>query len=434
MRQMVRRFSWLSFILASQILILPLAQAGHNVAVLELQDGQVKAETVEKVTDTLRDQLALEANFSVVPKASLENFFASHPDLYSGKSAINPLGRYIEQAQEFYKNVDFKSGIAVLENVIATYRGANPVMSDRFQLVDVYLMLGNLQMGDKKPKEADASFREAVRLDPEREITEEFYPPRVVAQFSQSKAEALKKAKTGRLEIFSSPDKADVYINGVAKGTTPLKLENFTSGEHFVLVEGRGSKPLARKITVKDNYTRERFELAQAGSERAQPLHGVAIKDLNDVGEQVRLASAVGSQLHVDKLVWVSVQEIGYNHKITARMIDLKYQASHKQKSVEVLDLPKDTRPAAQVIAKDLSAMADLDLAKDPKKFADSEVLVIGKKKHKSIWKSPWLWGGIGALVAGGAAGAFLIGRGGDDKPADTSASVSLTGPGSARP
>ncbi|HCU23625.1 MAG TPA: hypothetical protein DF383_01310, partial [Deltaproteobacteria bacterium] len=127
----------------------------------------------------------------------------------------------------------------------------------------------------------------------------------------------------------------------------------------------------------------------------------------------------------IDKVVLVSMQEIGYNHKITARMIDMKYHASYKPKSVEVLDLPRDTRPAAGVIAKDLSAMAEVDLGQNSKKYADSEVIVIGKKKKKSLLKSPILWGALGALVVGGATGAVVLSRGGGDNGNTTTVSVS---------
>src|SRR5690606_38803849 len=95
---------------------------------------------------------------------------------------------------------------------------------------------------------------------------------------------------------------------------------------------------------------------------------------------------------------------------------------------VEVLDLPKDTRSASNHIAKDLNEAARVDLAKDPKKYADSDVIVIGTKKKKSFWKSPWLWGLVGVAVAGGATGALLLGKGGGGGASDNGATVSISG------
>ncbi|HKX12409.1 MAG TPA: hypothetical protein VJP40_04590, partial [bacterium] len=142
----------------------------------------------------------------------------------------------------------------------------------------------------------------------------------------------------------------------------------------------------------------------------------------------------LGKQAGVDKVVLVSLEEIGWNNKISARMIDTSYRASHKLQSVEVLDLPKDTRPASQVIARQLAEASRLDLAKDPKKYADSDVIVIGSKKKRAWYKSPWLWGAVGVAVAGGATGALLLGKGGGGSAGDGSTSVNLSGPSGRTP
>jgi hypothetical protein len=127
-------------------------------------------------------------------------------------------------------------------------------------------------------------------------------------------------------------------------------------------------------------------------------------------------------------VVLVSLQEVGYNHKITGRMIDMKYYASHKPKSVEVLDLPQDTRGAAHAIAEYMSTQADVDLGKDPKKYADSDVLVLGTKKKKSFWKGPLPWTLIGIAVAGGATAGIMLGTRGPGGDNPNSTTVSVTG------
>ncbi len=188
-----------------------------------------------------------------------------------------------------------------------------------------------------------------------------------------------------------------------------------------------GFKAKALKINVKPENNHEKISLEKS-SDPTSNRHGLTVTQLKDVDEQVRLGGAVGKALQLDKVVLVSVEEIGWNSKISARMIDVPYQASHKVQSVEVLDLPKDTRSATHLIAKNLDEAASLDLAKDPKKYADSEVLVIGTKKKKSFWKSPWLWGALGVAVAGGATGAILLGKGGGQGAVDNNATVSLSG------
>lgn len=406
---------------------LPRASTGGKprVAVIELTQPDSDPKQVEKITDTVRDQLSDSDAFAVISKDATRSFFASNPNVLQRIDVANPLNRYLDQAKEFYKNSDFKDAIGVLSNTIDTYRAAQPPLTENFLLVDAYVYLGNVYMGNTEEKDAKNVFKEAVRLDPDKEITEEKYPPKTVGKFIQSKQEYLSKARTTQLDIFSNPKGAEIIVNGVSKGEAPVKLDRFTMGEHFIIAQKAGFKPVAQKIVLKDNYTRVKLEM-EKDEQKVTQGEGLTVNDLSNVDEQVEMASKVGNLIGADKVVLVSMQEIGYNHKITARMIDMKYHASYKPKSVEVLDLPSDTRPAAGVIAKDLTAMAEVDLGQNSKKYADSEVIVIGKKKKKSLLKSPILWGVIGAVVVGGATSAIMLGRGGgDDGGNNTTVSVS---------
>ncbi len=394
--------------------------------VLELNTPESDPKVVEKVADTLRDELLQQAGILVLDKAETSSFFRDHPDILQRIDTQNPLNRYIDQAEQLYLSMDLKDAIGVLSNTIETYRSAHPPLTENFLLVDAYLFLGNIYLGDKKISEAKNIFKEAVLLDPDRELTTEDYSPDTIAYFVQSKEEFLSKAKTSKVDIFSAPKDTEIYLNGVKKGLTPVQLERLPQGEHFVLAQKPGYKPVAQKINVKDNYTRVKLELEKDIQEGNQ-IQGLWIKDLHGVEAQVQMAGKVGSSMKVDKVILVSVEEIGYNHKISARMIDMKYYASYKPAFVEVLDLPQDTRPATAVIAKDLTHMAQADMGSNPKKYADSEVIVIGKKKKKSFWKSPLLWSLVGVLAAGGAATGIMVGRSGNSED-DSSTTISVGG------
>lgn len=399
-------------------------KAPLKTVVLEIHDGHSNSKDLSRVTDTLRDQLASEARFQVLSKESTEAFFLANPNLMQRIDLTHPLNRYLEEAKQFYADYQLKEAIGLLSNTIDQYRAANPPMTQQFYLVDAYIQLGDIYSGAKKKKDAYHSFKEAVRLDPNRELTRKDYAPNTIRDFIAAKEEYLSKAKVSQLDIFSSPKKAEVYVNGVPYGQTPLKLDRFTHGEHFILVQKDGFRPGTQKIKIDTNYQRVKLNLEKDEQATAN-FPGLMVEDLRNVEEQVRMAGKVGNLLKVDKVVLVSVKEVGYNHKVTARMIDMKYYASHKPKSVEVLDLPKDIRPASQVISQDLVAMADLDLSKNPKKYADSDVMVVGTKKKKSFLKSPILWGLLSVAVAGGATAGILLGtRGGGGDSNSTTVTV----------
>lgn len=406
---------------------MPTQEGQLKAVLLELSDGRTDPKTLSKVSTILRDQLASEEKFSVLSQESTEAFFRANPNLMQRIDLSHPLNRYLDEARQFYAEYQLKEAIGVLSNTIDSYRAANPPMNQQFYLVDAYIQLGDIYAGANKKRDARNTFKEAVRLNPEREITRKEYAPKTLAHFEAAKEEYLSKAKVIKLDVFSNPKKADVYVNGVHQGQTPIRLDRFTSGEHFVLAKKAGYRPMAKKIKIDSNYQRVKLNLEKDESTK-QNFPGIMVEDMRNVDEQVRMAAKVGNLLNVDKVVLVSVQEVGYNHKVSARMIDMKYHASHKPKSVEVLDLPKDTRAATQVISQDLVAMADIDLSKNPKKYADSEVIVIGTKKKKSFLKSPILWGLLSVAVAGGATAGILLGtRGGGGGNDSTTVGVSGT-------
>lgn len=424
----LHHFSFLNYFLIFSVLLIPFPAGAlgasepsapkeiPSLAVFELYDGRVKDEDVEKVTDLLREALIRGGKYQVISKVEMESFLNSHPDLLYRIDPANPLNRYLDQAKEFYKTFSFKEAIGVLENTIETYRFTPAVQSQHFLLTEAYLMLGNIQLGAGHQKKAVEAFREAVRLDPEKQITEMQYPPKTVHLFQATREEFLRKARSAVLEIQSSPSKSDVYLNGTHKGQTPLKIERLTLGEHYLLVKREGYQAEAKKIVLKSQGFQEKFFLKK-NPQNALSATGLKVSQLSNVTQQVQLGTALGHAMGVDKIVLVSVEEIGWNHKITSRMIDLKYGAAHKHKSVEVLNLQKDSPSATQILALDLEGMADIDLAKNPKKYAESEVVIIGKKRKRSFVKSPILWSVVGALVAGGAASALLLsgGSGGDN-------------------
>ncbi len=383
-----------------------------TIAVIELSDGKTKSDSISKVADTVRDEFALNEKFQVLTKQATQDFFKNNSaQLQQGKSAPQ-LNRYLDEAKEFYKNFEFKDATKVLESTIATYRQSKTPPNEPFALTDAYLTLGNVSLGANNEKKATEAFQEAVRLDPDRQITEAEYPPRTVKLYTEVKQAMLKKSQFGALEISSSPSKADVYVNGVLKGQTPLKLARYTAGEHFIQVKEDKYNPVTLKVRLDAKGVREKVDLDKSSSQNAATTTGIILPNLGNVPEQVRLASIAGKSLSVDKVILVNVQEVGWNNRISARMVDIKYQASHKPKVVDVLDLPKDTRSAANVIVQDAVQIAGYDLAKNPKKYADSEVVVIGEKKKRSMLKSPLLWSLIGVVVAGGAASALLLGGG----------------------
>src|SRR5215831_15981605 len=146
MQPATHRCSFLIYVLIPQIILFPLLGRAADiaqepgstgpiptslkVAVVALNDGKVKPDLVEKVVDTLRDELSHREGFDVLSKEATQHFFESSPDLRAAEVHSNGLNRYLEQAKEYYKSFNFKEAVSLLENTIDGYRNSGTALAD----------------------------------------------------------------------------------------------------------------------------------------------------------------------------------------------------------------------------------------------------------------------------------------------------------------
>ncbi len=57
-------------------------------------------------------------------------------------------------------------------------------------------------------------------------------------------------AELGKVEVTSQPEGADVYLDGVPKGQTPVTIDGLSRGKHVVRVVKDGHKPWAKVVTA----------------------------------------------------------------------------------------------------------------------------------------------------------------------------------------
>ncbi|MCC6806031.1 MAG: PEGA domain-containing protein [Deltaproteobacteria bacterium] len=122
-----------------------------------------------------------------------------------------------------------------------------------------------------KLERATSAFELALRLAPKLEPDPNLYNPDVVAAFKRSKAE-LQKRPAGSVTIVSEPAGAEVVIDGVRQGRTPLSLSDVTVGEHWLVVRARGYAPFVSRLTVQRQGTARSDVFLKPLDEDAAPL------------------------------------------------------------------------------------------------------------------------------------------------------------------
>jgi hypothetical protein len=123
----------------------------------------------------------------------------------------------------------------------------------------------------------------------------------------------------GALKIFTRPPGATVYLDGVSRGKSPLKLSNVPAGEHVVRVQNRGylAKETAVMINLDEtaNFSAD-LEPAAYITVRSTPSTAVIMVNGRNAGD-----SAIESYEVPAGETTVQVEAPGYDPYVTTRNI-----------------------------------------------------------------------------------------------------------------
>jgi hypothetical protein len=165
----------------------------------------------------------------------------SKSDASAGEKAYN-------EGREHYQSMLFEEAIAPLTQARKTFESANRTRSDWPTYYATLLYLSRTLEGLGRVEEADQILDAVGRMQPAIDDVLQEFPPdfrtRVVQRIRHV------PARTGAVRVESVPQSATVFVNGRARGRTPLVIEHLPGGAHFVTLEMKGFAPLHRQVEI----------------------------------------------------------------------------------------------------------------------------------------------------------------------------------------
>ncbi|WP_044889959.1 PEGA domain-containing protein [Myxococcus hansupus] len=209
--------------------------------------------------------------------------------------SFEDLQRQLEAAQDqFYEGRNARTLQAVDEALQQITR--LPVGDARWKLyVDAQLLHGLNYRAMGKAKESDAAFRNVLRLQPKHELDADYFAPSVRQNFDKLRRE-LDQTRKVKLSVKSTLPTADVYLDGLKLGQTPLALDAVPGTYHLTLVKG-DTTSFPRNVQVQGTETPLLVDVAYEGSVSASPFPCLAATDGNDertLSHAVRLGGTLG--------------------------------------------------------------------------------------------------------------------------------------------
>lgn len=174
----------------------------------------------------------------------------------SAAFAAPSLGKTLERAQTDYSRLEFDTAKKSLQKKLDDLNRNGMTHEDTLSLVSATILLGELHYVSGDFDRAKKAFEEVVRLAPETTLSEKKHAPQVRRLFDETKQGVLaNNKKLGQLKVTSNPGKAEVYLNGVLKGKTPVQIKGVLPGPQTVSLTEEGRVTLVQRVDLQAGET-----------------------------------------------------------------------------------------------------------------------------------------------------------------------------------
>jgi hypothetical protein len=354
----------------------------------------------------VRSELAKVDAFHVIDPEIVEQVMDYYGAGETKASTKFPEAReFLSRSQEHYFRMNYEEARAEARRAIELIESDPASINDKGQLLLDALMTQALisrAMGDDET--LHRSLERAVMLNPSHDLDSSSYPPTIVYLYNE-KREQMKMNGTGTIEVNTSPQVAEVFINGIGCGVTPLTLDDLPVGLYAIMIKTNKYQSVMKTIDLAPNdLEKMSVELKWDGNENTY------------VGDEIEHAIRVAELLQADRSVILYANEEGNGDAVArARVADRHYRAAFRP-----IIARYDETNEEEVLTQFNDQIKEFllhDLSDDPASFLDpdgvADPILLGKQKKRKIYTHPIFWGAVGTAVAGAVVGGILAASGG---------------------
>lgn len=350
----------------------------------------------------LREALPHIVPMHIISPKIVENVLSYYKDVNGDYSSEKRMAvENLAQAKKHYFGFQYEVALAEVKRAIEIL-DAGRISENGAMLQDALLTQCLIAKAAGEKGLARKSLSRVITLNPYYQIDRLSYPPSIVELYQESRRQSQNQ-ETGSLRVESNPRAAEVYINGIVQGVTPLNLSKLPVGAYTMLMKTNKYEPIEKIVIIskdKEVIIKEKLKWLDRQKSKKQKISDQA---KSQIKEGIRIANL----LKADKAILVNCEETSGKKMFFARMVDRKYRAAYKPLVVEYESSEERTQAIAEA-AQVLAMQAKADILSNPQKYLDQEGLgdpVLLTKRKKELHKKPLFWGAIGTVAAGALAG-----------------------------
>ncbi len=307
----------------------------------------------------------------------------------------------LAEAEKLYNDLDTKNAAQLADASVKAFRLTDLTQTwtgfVRARVLKIACLVAN---GQEKP--ARAELERLLAFAPDAELPRAQFPPDLLA-FARRTRQAA-QARGARLEVLSTPEGAEVWVDGRRRGLAPLTVRGLGSGDHHVAARAPGYA-LHQQLAAGS---------ASAALEPAsrQSLWTAVERAAADRAAAIRAAAALGSGAGAAQVLLVLISKADRPDAVALELVRMD-AADGKVRATAGGTVPADGLGAGASILLDRALGSDQPPQLVPKAGVPPPAAPDPLAAAPSPPSQPFVWTqthtGV-ALLAGGAA---LAGTGG---------------------
>lgn len=205
--------------------------------------------------------------------------------------SLQDIERQVESAKALFYGGQPERALELVERALAELERASPEASPWAVTQSALVLQALVHKNNDRLKEMNDAFRRIVRLDPAFKLDPDAHPPTAVAAVEALKKDLGRTRKVSLLVRVDAGPAATVFIDGLAMGATPLKLE-LVPGSYRVSLSAPGMVSFPHRVELPRD-SKLSVDLAFEGSLGLQaPLCLASADD----GTAIKLAQLVAAE------------------------------------------------------------------------------------------------------------------------------------------
>ncbi|MEZ4704653.1 MAG: PEGA domain-containing protein [Bdellovibrionota bacterium] len=409
----------------------PGAFADTSLIVSPMKGSQNKAATqaIEKEFQAMDGLIIIESERveDFLQKKGLQ----SSQDPKSMQSAADDLA----QAQKMYHQLDEQNKDLALEkatSAIEEYTRLIPQDQAFDGLIKSLFARTLILLALKKKEEASRDLEEMLTLDPkanDRTISARLYSEDVKTFFDQTKQEFLSRDKAN-VVITSLPSEASIWVNGQHFGKAPCSLSDLPIGHFYITMESSGKRH-TEKVYLSKGENQVDLRFPQQDAQLIESYFAVSDQPTLDP-QRTTFLDELGLSLGADIIVFLSAGKASVKgqlfdqrsqdlspvvqgkdpHELVSNLLQSLDQNGYVIRASSETAPPQDIENSSPLSSNQMQNILPPSEEEKIKQNMEPSPSIRANKVRtagRPLWKNPWVYAGIGAVVLGTGASLALF-------------------------